>query len=108
MQAYGLVILNHADTIEKYEGERDAFKRSLVASGGFDHKLLFPDFFPKAPKVEQKQEVDPDDFDPKDVVWDNPTENMDEFNRVMAAVQRAQQGAISADELAKPQWSAWK
>lgn len=108
MQAYALVILNHADTIDRYEGQRDSFKRALVASGGFDHKVLFPEMFPKAPKVEEKNEIDPDDFDPKDVVWDDPTENMDEFNRVMEAVQRAQRGIISADELDKPQWSAWK
>jgi hypothetical protein len=108
VQAYALVILNHLDFIDRAEGDRDAFKRSLIANGGFDHKVLFPEFFLKAPKPVEKIDPESDDFNPKDIVWDSPTENMDEFERVMEAVQRAQSGIVSADDLAQPQWSAWK
>lgn len=113
MQAYGLVILNHLDAIERENASQESLKRSLVANGHFDHRKLFPEYFPAEPDDAETAEAGSDadnpdaDLDYSEVRWLAPSEDQDEFERLMGALNRGSSGVKSGDQVAEPTWTEW-
>lgn len=104
MQAIALVILNHLDLIERDKADEAALKRSLVANGKFDHKELFPEYFPN------KNEVSADpEYDYSNVEWKSPLEAPEMFERLMQSLQDNSRGFMTADQItAEPTWTDWR
>lgn len=106
VQMLGLVILNHADTIDRAKGDREALKRSLIANGNFDHEALFPDYFPK-----KTEEFNPEanvDYDYSGVDWKSPAEAFDEYQALMQMLGQ-KTGVMSGDQVAEEiEWSDWR
>lgn len=112
MQAYGLVILNHLDVIERENATQAALKRSLVANGNFDHRKLFPEYFPPEPAEVAEAGSDADtsdaDLDYSEVTWLAPSEDREEFERLMTALNGASAGVKNGDQVAeRPTWTEW-
>lgn len=84
-------------------------RRSLVANGGFDHRALFPRYFPKS-----ESDATPDNapegaaYDYSEVTWKSPQESMDEFERLMGALRKSSSGVVSGDQLSARTWSEWQ
>jgi hypothetical protein len=111
VQAFGLVILNHLDEIAEAKDDIEAFKLSLVANGQFDHKGLFPEFFPpETVEIDDKEASNPEaQYDYSEVSWKSGSEAKDEFERVMAALQKSASGAVRGDQLStRATWGEWR
>lgn len=105
------MILNHLDAIERESTSTDALKRSMVANGHFDHRKLFPEYFPQEPEETTEAGSDGDtadaDLDYSEVTWMSPSDDRAEFDRLMAALQRSSSGVKSGDQVAEPAWTEW-
>lgn len=103
------MILGHLDEIARADADADAVKHALVAHGGFDHRKLFPQYFPcKVTDATPENASEGTAYDYSEITWKTPTDAMDEFNRVMAALQKSSSGVVSGEQLSSRTWSDWQ
>jgi hypothetical protein len=114
----GLIILTHLDEMARHRDNHEAFKRSLVSSGRFDHEKLFPDYFIKSKEVIKKESADPPtdaEWDYSEVKWKSPGEGgAEEYQRMIELINQANGGSISGDQMgmfvpaeSEPTWTPW-
>jgi hypothetical protein len=118
VQTYALVILNHLDAIERAQAEARSFKHSLIASGDdWDWKKLFPEY--NAETTEEVRELAPGeeipegaDIDLSKVEWKSPSDDPEEFQRLMEYIQRRPGTFSGNDVVTRPdepvKWSEWQ
>lgn len=105
VQFNATIVLNFLDENEKTERHLDELKKALLSTGDYKPHSLFPNHFevPKDEAVASSPDA-PLEGDPdySDVEWRSPTDNMDEFNRLMAKVAELEVGTMSGDQVALP------
>lgn len=114
VQAYGLVLLNHLDIIDRAEQDARQLKRSLVAAGNWDYTKLFPEY---AVEEEVRDVVEGEEI-PTDATWDtsavewmSPSEDPEEFERLMALLNEKPGTFSGSDVLGADRpvsWSNWE
>ncbi len=104
VQFHAGIILNLEDSLEKTRHDETSFKNALVAAGAPAKKLV-PEYFP-AEEV-AAEEVDFTDteasFDYSDVKWKSPSDNPEEFDKLMAQVASLAQGTVNGSQFAPDQ-----
>lgn len=104
------MVLNYLDDYQKNYSRRDHVMQALIASGRWEPKILFPEFFGgkqdgEATTEEEQEEAFEDkesSIDYSKVEWKSPTQGEDakaEFERLMAALNDNKNGSLSGDDI---------
>jgi hypothetical protein len=114
VQTFALVILNHIDTIERAKSDKQQLKHSLIATGEWDYKKLFPEYETKEEVKDIEEGEGPsvnDVWDTTQVEWKSPTEDPGEFERLMASLQSSPGTFSGSDLVVQDQeitWGDWE
>lgn len=83
----------------------------MLASAEFDYRKLFPEYFPEKIVVDadSAEAADPAaQYDYSEVSWKSPAESMDEYERLVTALQNSTSGVVKGDQLPANTWGVWQ